>query len=248
MEQVGYPMKSLLATVASVAVIFSAGSSAALAQNQQLISYPSDIVTNFDPANIGPILTELGIVWQQRDVNGRTIIAASVGGYLSFNIIPTACIGVNKTNCIGMNVIALYGGSNVNTQTVSAYNQSIPFVSAGKLSNNAGAFISRYEIADYGIPRGNVASSLRSFVEAADNFKEEISNGHKTVSAEGFADDLSAPYLNRQSAVEAGVPIAASASQNSPIHQAGFDETSELVRALMASDQAPQNKIKNISR
>jgi len=240
-------MKTFLKVAAIASGAFVGVTSHAMAQNSELISEPTRHVENFDAIHIGPVLTELGIVWQERLVNNRPIIAASVGGHLSFNLVPTACQGVNNTNCVGMNIIALYGGSNVNAQTVSAFNQNVQFVSAGKLSNNAGAFIARYEIADYGIPRGNVASSLWSFVAAADRFMEEVATASTTVSAEGFADDLSAPYLNRKSAETAGVFVASS-TQKGFIHQAGFDETSELIRSLMDSEKAPQNKIKNIAR
>ena len=236
--------KSVLA-MSAAAIALGASASA-----QELISNPTGVVANFDPANIGPVLTELGVVWQERaDDSGKPFIAASVGGQLSFNIVPTACQGANNTNCVGMNLLALYGGANVNPQTVSAFNQRFFFVSAGALSNNAGAYISRYEIADYGIPRGNVASSIGNFVFLADSFMKEVSSGAKTVSLDGYADDMSANILNVKAAEAAGVVVAdgPDASKKGYIHRAGFNEAPELVRVMMESKAATRNKIRNIA-
>ena len=169
-------MKRLLKPVFSVAALAAlAMPSTATAQSEELISNPRGMIANFDIPNLGPVLTELGIVWQRKvNDSGRGFIAASVGGQLSFNLVPTACQGVNDTNCIGLILVSLHGGNSVNTQTVSAFNQAVPFTSAGMLGNNAGAFLTRYEISDYGIPRGNVASSVYNFVGAATGFKEQL--------------------------------------------------------------------------
>lgn len=242
-------MKRLLKPVFSVAALAAlAMPSTATAQSEELISNPRGMIANFDIPNLGPVLTELGIVWQRKvNDSGRGFIAASVGGQLSFNLVPTACQGVNDTNCIGLILVSLHGGNSVNTQTVSAFNQAVPFTSAGMLGNNAGAFLTRYEISDYGIPRGNVASSVYNFVGAATGFKEQLDTSSKTVSLDGFADDLSSTYLNRQSAETAGIELTETSKAKGVIHQVSFDETTEIIRSLMTSESAPRNKIRNIS-
>lgn len=235
-----------LALAASVGL---ASLGTANAQSGELISNPRGMINNFDAANLGPVLTELGIVWQERQLaDGRSFIAASIGAALSFNIVPTACISADgKSNCIGMNIISLFSNGSPNPQSVSAFNQKYHFASAGMLSDNSSAFLSRYDIADYGIPRGNVASSIYNYFNLAQRFRDEVAT--KTVSLEGYADDMSAGALNVSAGEALGMNVSvASHGDTAMIHQASLEETPELVRRLLASDNAPRNKISNITR
>lgn len=233
-------------SLGAVALLLSAG--AAGAQNQELISNPRGMVTNFDVVNLGPVLTELGIVWQERQLaDGRPFIAASIGATLNFNILPAACVGADgKSNCVGANLITIYSGGSPNPQSVSAFNQKYVFTSAGMYSDESSAFLSRYEIADYGIPRGNVASSVYTFFQIAQRFRDEIAA--KTVSADGYADDMSASALTVSAAQAIGIDAAvATDGSTAALHQASIDATPELVRKLIASDNAPKNKIGNLT-
>ncbi|MCA8889709.1 MAG: hypothetical protein KDA46_12815 [Parvularculaceae bacterium] len=219
----------------------------AYAQAGDPLTNPRGIVANFDTANLGPVLTELGVVWQERSLsNGQRFVAASVGS-ASFNIIPAACTGANQTNCVGANIVAVYTSDYINPQSVSAFNQALPFVSAGISSDNTTAYVSRYEIADYGIPRGNVASSIINFLVASDMFEKQTT-GARTVSAEGYADDLSAAYLNTQSGEAIGVNVAASGDKSlASMHYAEAAATPQLFRVLKESRGVPRNKIQNIT-
>jgi hypothetical protein len=235
------------ASLGAVALAFSAG--AASAQTQELISNPRGMVANFDAVNLGPVLTELGIVWQERQLSdGRPFIAASIGAALSFNILPAACLGADgKSNCVGANFITLFNGGSPNPQSVSAFNQKYVFTSAGMYSDGSSAFLSRYDIADYGIPRGNIASSVYTFFQLAQRFRDEIAA--KTVSADGYADDMSASALNIQSGESMGVNVAvASEGAMAGVHQASLEATPELIRRLINSDNAPRNKITNVTQ
>jgi hypothetical protein len=235
------------ASIGAIALVLSVG--AANAQTQELISNPRGMVTNFDAVNLGPVLTELGIVWQERQLSdGRPFIAASIGAALNFNILPAACLGADgKTNCVGANYITLFSGGAPNPQSVSAFNQKYVFTSAGMYSDGSSAFLSRYDIADYGIPRGNVASSIYTFFQLAQRFRDEIAT--KTVSADGYADDMSASSLNIQSGETLGVNVAVAADGGmAGVHQASLEATPELVRRLINSDNAPRNKITNVTQ
>ena len=105
------------------------------------------MVTNFDVVNIGPVLTEMGIVWQERQLaDGRSFIAASIGAALSFNIVPAACLGSDgKSNCVGANLITLFTGGSPNPQSVSAFNDKLQtagaWVFAGGLKSTASATV-----------------------------------------------------------------------------------------------------------
>lgn len=211
------------------------------------IANPRGMVANFDAVNLGQVLTDLGIVWQERQTaDGKPYIAASVGNQFSFNIIPAACLGAANNGCVGVNFLALFNGATPNAQSVSAFNQKYFFTSAGALPGGGGAYISRYEIADYGIPRGNVASSLATFVYLASQFRNEISSGSQTVSADGFAEDMSARYLNRVSAEAAGVDAAETEEGLGAVHLEGFEEAPAIVRIMMSTPGATKNKIENV--
>jgi hypothetical protein len=221
---------------------------AANAQNQEMISNPRGMVANFDTVNLGPVLTELGVVWQERRTpDGQLFIAASVGGAFNFNIVPLACLGPNGTGCVGANVVSFFTGGVANPQSVAAFNQKYVFTSAGVFSDNSGAYLSRYEIADYGIPRGNVASSIGSYVALAQRFREEIAA--KTVSADGYVDDMSASILTVRAAEAVGIDATEQGDGTmAALHLANLGATPELVRKMISSENAPRNKIENVTK
>ena len=230
-------MKHLLA--AALAATASIGAASA----QDEISNPRGMVANFDAANLGPVLSELGLVWQQRTTQeGQPYIAASVGGELMINLIPTACAGAKFTGCVGLHTIALFPGENINYQTVLAFGQKYAFTSVMIAEDASKAAISRYDIADYGIPRGNVDSSLRNFVYLAMMFRQELASGAKTVSLKGYADDMSAGMLNTRTLVETG----SDAAKTLPRHQQAMQESAEMISVLFREGEAPRNKIENI--
>lgn len=241
-------MNKMIGRMAVAAVALAAGMGAANAQNQEVIANPRGMVANFDPVNLGPVLTELGVVWQERRTSdGQAFIAASIGGALNFNIVPLACLGPNNTGCVGANIVTFFTGGYANPQSVSAFNQKYVFTSAGVFSDNSGAYLSRYEIADYGIPRGNIASSIGSYFALAQRFRDEIAA--RTVSADGFVEDLSAGILNVRSAEAVGIDARGQGDGTTlAIHQAELEATPELVRKLIASENAPRNKIANVTK
>ncbi len=238
-------MSKMLFGLTACALVVSGG--VANAQSNDLIANPRGMIANFDPVNLGPVLTELGIVWQERRTSdGQPFIAASIGGSLNFNIVPLACLGPNNTGCVGANIVTFFTGGYANPQSVSAFNQKYVFTSAGTFSDNSGAYLSRYEIADYGIPRGNVASSIGSYYSLAERFRNEIAA--KTVSADGYIDDMAASSLTVRAAEMAGIDASVKGDGSMvAMHQASFEATPDLVRRLISSDNAPRNKISNLT-
>jgi hypothetical protein len=237
-------MKRAVLTIAAFAAAL--GAAGASAQMQDPIVNPRGMVANFDAANVGPVLTELGVVWQERQLaDGQRFIAASAGGNLSFNIVPAACLGPNNTGCVGAQMFAVFTGSSANAQSLAAFNAKYAFTSVGALPDSNAIYISRYDIADYGIPRGNVASSVYSFFALAERFQQEVGGGATTVSVDGYAEDMAAAYLNRAAGEKAGVATVA-VSNFATLHQAAFEATPMLVRALSNAENAPKNKISNI--
>ncbi|MEO0399267.1 MAG: hypothetical protein AAF224_07555 [Pseudomonadota bacterium] len=209
------------------------------------ISNPRGMVENFDPEHLGPVLTDLGVAWrEERAEDGSRYIQASIGANFTFNIMPTACLNPDRsTGCLGANYLALFKGVGINYQTVAAFNQQFAFSTAGVLPGGRDAYINRYEIADFGIARGNLASSIGSFVYLAERFRNEISASRRTVSAEGYAGDMAATRLNQNAAAGIGhQPLPESVEA---MHQAEFERTAEFIRMLVDNEAGATNKISN---
>ena len=225
--------------------VFAATGFAFAQTTQATVSNPSQTMSNFDPVNLGPLLSELGLVWRQQQTgDGRSIITANIGGELTVNFVPSACLN-GASNCIGLVTLAQFEGGNFNPQSVSAFNQKYWFASAGIVSNGGSAYISRYDIADFGIPRGNIASSITNFYVLASKFASEIRSGAKTVSLDGFADDFSAASLNKQSLQEIGVNEAPQSHLEH--HLDSFEAAPQLVKALIKDPNTARNKITNVT-
>jgi hypothetical protein len=227
----------LLVSAAAAAMVFSASAVA------QVISNPSGAMRNFDIANLGPVLTDMGVQWEQRsDPNGKSYIQANFNGYIVI-IVPSACQGANNTQCLGGQTIALHSGAEVNQQSINAFNLRYAFVSAGPLPN--GYYLSRYDIADYGIARGNVQASLGNFLSFTGIAASELAPGGQTVSTIGYAEDLSAGHLNEASAKAIGLEASVNPAD---MHLKEIKATPEFVKALAASGTAAFNKIENVGK
>lgn len=223
---------------AAAALVFGA---TAMAQG---ISNPAGTVRNFDIASLGPVLTDLGVQWEQRSgPEGQPFIVADVAGVF-VNIVPAACQGGAGNGCVGAQTFALFESPAVSQQSINAFNLRYAFLSAGPLSN--GYYLSRYDIADFGIARGNVQSSLASFRSIAANASTELSGGSQTVSTVGYADDMSAGVLNDASARAIGVDT--SHASGSDLHLREIRAMPEFVKAFAASGAAAYNKIENVAK
>lgn len=230
-------MKNALISLASAAILFGSASA------QQIISNPTQTIANFDLANVGPVLNELGIAWQSgKTETGQTYIAASAGNSVNFIMAPAACRDQQVSDCVGINMVAIFDGQ-ANPQTVQAFNYRYAFASAG-LDPSGSAYLSRYDICDYGIPRGNLATSIMVFVNQVVMFGNELDSARRTVSLEGTADDLSARYLNGRGLQALGVNIH---DTSAPLdrHQNGLETGAVFVREFLRDKTVPRNKILN---
>lgn len=232
-------MKLMLgAAVAAIGLGAFAG--VAMAQG---ISNPSGTVRNFDVANLGPVLTDMGVQWEQRSgPNGQPFIVANVNGYF-LNIVPAACQGANNTQCLGAQTFALNEAPTISQQSINAFNIRYAFLSAGPLPN--GYYLSRYDIADYGIARGNVQSSVASFLSIAANAATELAGGGQTISTIGFAEDMSASHLNEAAGRAIGLDVGVNSADP---HLTDIRATPEFVKALVATGNAAFNKIENVNK
>ncbi len=230
-----------LICIAAAAAMASFGATAQTAP----VSNPTEIIASFDAQTVGAVLNELGAVWQAQQANGQNYIAANAGGEINFLLVPAACKGANNTQCVGLSMVAIFEGD-ANPQTVTAFNYRYAFASAG-LDPSGSAYIKRYEISDYGMARGNLATSMLVFIEQAKMLQTELSTARRTVAFEGQSDDLSARALNRDglsdiygAKIHAANPIDA--------HQIGLDDAAEQIKFFIENKSAPRNKIKNLRK
>lgn len=236
-------MRRQLIGAAAFFVAGLVGPGAACAQTEpgEPISTPRRLIPNFDILNLVPVLDELGIRHELRQSgDGRPFLTASIGDTFAFNLVPTACLSSDFSRCIGVNIIAFFGAPNANPQTISAFNQKNEFASVGLIGRDEGVFLVRYDIADYGIPRGNFASSIARFATVAAALESELASGPKTVSAEGFATDLAARALNAKSLQS----ISGAAGKPAHPHDASLEAATLLAEELLR-DGAPVNTIGN---
>ncbi len=240
-------MKKLIGIMAAAAAVLST----AAAQNNfsdaaqaPVVANPTTVLKNFDIQRIGPVLTELGVTWQTVTASdGTNAVVANYAGVINFYMQPTACQSVGGSNCVGLLIFSPYEGS-ANPQTVRAFNDRYPFTRT-TLDASGGAFITRYDIADYGVPRGNVAHSITNFLTLANRFQSELSSASQTVSLEGYADDLAASSLNLVG-LKNLTGETAHASLPNERHQQSFDEATDNIVRLIADKSLPRNKIKNL--
>ncbi len=242
-------MKLFIAAALAGAVL----ATGAKAQNTQLgtpvapVSNPTTVIETFSTESIGQVLSELGVTWQAYKAdNGQPFIDANFANAVNFRLIPAACGDqANFQKCVGLSMLSAFEGS-ANPQTVNAFNYRFAFASAG-LDPSGEAYLSRYELSDYGMPRGNLATSLMVFVQQSAYFAEELSSARRTVSLEGYADDLSASTLNKLVRQELTGTVAL---PSNPVesHQQGIEEMAEHVRHFISDKSAPKNKITNIAK
>jgi len=238
--------------VVEVALASALCVSGAMAQNSQLsntnapVSNPTSMVSEFSAETVGPVLSELGVTWQANQAdNGQPYIDANFAGVMNFRLIPAACTQSGFQRCIGLSMIAGFTGQ-ANSQTVRAFNYRYAFASAG-LDPSGDAYLSRYEISDYGMPRGNLATSVLVFVQQAALLADELASARQTVSLEGYADDLAASRLNQMVREDiTGVEVVA--ANPVELHQQGIEDLAEHVRQFVSDKSAPKNKIANIAK
>ncbi|MEL6378658.1 MAG: hypothetical protein AAFQ29_02720 [Pseudomonadota bacterium] len=144
------------------------------------ISQPGVSIVSFDVAQLGPILTEMKYLWQARQApDGSPFILANSGGDSIFVITPLACRGTQYTDCVGMQLISVFDDK-ADPEAVRDFNNRYVFSNVG-INDNGNSYISRYDIADYGIARGNVATIISTFVTFSEIYAETIVESHDAI-------------------------------------------------------------------
>jgi hypothetical protein len=163
---------------------------------------PCALVENFSPHAIERLLRDMGAQTEIAALNGQSLVYARIDGAdgakdFDFIVAPRACRTEAPESCIGATIAAFFRVDAPPPQTIAAFNQRYPFAFAGAGPDGRDAFLSRYEIADYGAPRGNLRASIERFAALAARFEAALADAAPTADARGFASDLAARDLNR---------------------------------------------------
>lgn len=236
-----------VAAISAFAGVVAMG--AALAQSNALtaappppVKNPSQMLTSLHAEAVIPILAELGIQYQGATLpDGQKVILAQAENGIKFQLTPMAC-DEGHTRCRGLNMVAIFQ-TEASSRTVSAFNYRYAFVSAG-LDDSGAAYITRYDIADYGMPRGNLAVSIINYLHMAAIFDRHLYEATSTVRAEATDSDLAANSLNMKS-ILADSRLAKSLGVSAASHQVSFETISEVVDTFVKADGLTPGRLIN---
>jgi hypothetical protein len=229
-------MKKLLGLAAALAV--SAGAAAA---QPAPVKNPDEPLKSLHAEALIPVLGELGLSYQGATLpDGTKVVLAEAPNGLKFQMTPTACDEAGR--CKGVNMLALFQ-TRAQERVVSAFNYRYAFVSTG-LDDSGVAYISRYDIADYGMPRGNLAVSIQTYLYMASLFDRHLYEATNTVSLEPDATDLAAHALNMQ-AVLADAKLSDSLGLEASSHEVSFEKVTAAVDTFIKADSLAPGRIIN---
>lgn len=203
---------------------------------------PSAPMISLHAEAVMPLLTELGIDHQGATLpGGQKVVLATAPNGLKFQITPTAC-DESGTRCKGVNMLALFN-TRAQERTVSAFNYRYAFVSTG-LDDSGVAYVSRYDIADYGVPRGNLAVSVQTFLYMASLFDRHLYEASNTVQKRPSDMDLAAHGLNMRQ-VMADVSLSQSLGLDVASHEVSFEEITRFVDSFVKADALAPGRLIN---
>lgn len=206
------------------------------------VKNPAQLLTSLHAEAIIPVLAEMGLTYQGATLpDGQKVVLAQAPNGLKFQLTPTACDQVG-TRCRGLHMLALFQ-TTAPERTVSAFNYRYAFVSTG-VDNDGIAYISRYDIADYGLPRGNLAVSLGNYLHMATIFDRHLFEATNTVQKNATDVDLAANGLNMKSILADGA-LARNVGLSPTQHRVSFEQLTDVVSVFVSADKLAPGRIVN---
>ncbi len=228
-------------SAASIAGVAAAQSNA-LKSSSAPVSNPGALLSSLHAEAVLPLLNELGIRTEGAKLpNGQKVILAQAPNGLKFQLTPTACDAQNQ-RCRGIHMLAIFQ-TNAPARAVSAFNYQYAFISAGK-DDSGVAYISRYDIADYGMPRGNLAVSLANYLHMADAFDRHLYEATNTVRQDVDDSDLAANGLNLRT-ILSDAPLAQEVGIDVASHEVSFEAVTDLVDTYIKADALNPGRLIN---
>lgn len=243
------------AAALSASIVAMAGFGAAMAQSNALgaqtnalggptvrVTEPSEVLGSLHAAALIPVLDELNVSYKGASLpSGEKIILAVSEGGLRFQLTPSAC-DARGESCKGLHMLALFQ-SKAPSRTVAAFNYRYAFVSTG-IDDSGVAYISRYEIADYGMPKGNLAVAIGNYLHMASMFDRHLFEATNTVSNEATDTDFAANGLNMRS-VLADHRLARQVGLSPNAHNVSLEAISGFVDTYVRADALNPGRIIN---
>ncbi len=137
------------------------------------VSNTSEMWFSWDANRVIALATEVGdtgslVAGDDGDPSSVGIVTSSG---LKYVISPTACV---QGTCYGFQLIAEFDGS-VTAEQMNEFNLDRSFTKSYVDEGNA--YLTRYEVCDYGIPKGNFAADMTNFEAVAATFETYLSTG-----------------------------------------------------------------------
>ena len=150
----------------------------ASAQDINAVTRRTAIVSNFDLPAIVSILSELKVAHRVAEgSNGRFVNVAFANGVRA-TIGRSACRN-NLQFCKGLTISARFGPGKPawaeaeKLRRANSFNYRHSFIKAG-LDANGQFYLSRYELNDFGVSRGSIATSLLVFANLGERFAAHL--------------------------------------------------------------------------
>lgn len=162
-----------LAIIAALCLASPAG-----AQNVNAVTNRTGLVTNFDLPTVTRILRELRMEHQVAPGSGGRFINVQLPNGVRATLGRTACRGDGLT-CKGLTMTARFGAGPAGwselekLRRANSFNARNSFIKAG-VDGDGQFYLVRYELADFGVSRGAVATSLLVFANLAQQYREHL--------------------------------------------------------------------------
>jgi hypothetical protein len=206
------------------------------------IRNPSAPLTSLHAEALVPIIAEMGLSYEGVTLpRGEKVLLVTARNGAKFQITPTACDGDGR--CRGLHISSMFR-TGADRRTVSAFNDRYAFVSAGMTEDKV-AYLTRYEIADFGMPRGNLAVSVEVFIETAGLFAEHLETARRGLKAPPQASDLSANALNMRALAHSVRADTQGATIAPHGHARSFEETHGIVETFLRAEHLYPGRIVN---
>jgi len=176
-------MRATLVLIASAGAAL--GTVPADAQDINAVTRRTAVVSNFDLPAIVSILSELKIAHRVADGSNGRYVNVSFANGIRATIGRSACRN-NLQFCKGMTIYARFGRGRPEwtelekLQRVNVFNYRHSFIKTG-LDANGQFYLSRYELNDFGVSRGSIATSLLVYANFGEKFaaylKAPLSSG-----------------------------------------------------------------------
>lgn len=152
----------------------------AAAQDINAVTSRTGLVTNFDQATITRILRELRLPHQVLPGSGGRFVNVTFPNGVRATVGRTAC-RADMLSCKGMTITARFGRGRdgwselEKLRRANAFNTRHSFIKSG-IDEGGSFYLIRYELSDFGVSRGAVATSLLVFANLAKRFGEHLAS------------------------------------------------------------------------